>query len=175
MSKARKGVYAAAITPIGADGEPDLKGLVGYCQNLIAAGCDGVAPLGTTGEAAALPFEFRLKVPEALAAAGLAADSVMVGAGSPSVGDAIAVGKSALAAGYPNLLVLPPYYIKAPSEDGLYDYYARLVDELGDERLRLYLYHIPQVTAVGIPITLVHRLRDRFGRLIAGIKDSSGS
>lgn len=175
MSKARKGVYAAAITPIGSDGTPDLNGLVAYCRGLISAGCDGVAPLGTTGEAAALPFTFRVRVPEALALAGVAADRVILGAGSPSVGDAIAIGKAALSAGFTNLLVLPPYYTKEPSEDGLYDYYSRIIDTLGDDRLRLYLYHIPQVTAVAIPLTLVHRLRDSYGRIVAGIKDSSGS
>ncbi len=175
MSKARKGVYAAAITPIGSDGTPDLNGLVAYCRGLISAGCDGVAPLGTTGEAAALPFTFRVRVPEALALAGVAADRVILGAGSPSVGDAIAIGKAALSAGFANLLVLPPYYTKEPSEDGLYDYYSRIIDTLGDDRLRLYLYHIPQVTAVAIPLTLVHRLRDSYGRIVAGIKDSSGS
>jgi 4-hydroxy-tetrahydrodipicolinate synthase len=175
MSKARKGVYAAAITPIGSDGTPDLDGLVAYCRGLISAGCDGVAPLGTTGEAAALPFTFRVRVPEALALAGVAADRVILGAGSPSVGDAIAIGKAALSAGFTNLLVLPPYYTKEPSEDGLYDYYSRIIDTLGDDRLRLYLYHIPQLTAVAIPLTLVHRLRDSYGRIVAGIKDSSGS
>jgi 4-hydroxy-tetrahydrodipicolinate synthase len=174
MRKAKKGVYAAAITPIDAAGEPDLKGLAAYCQDLLASGCDGVAPLGTTGEAAALPFAFRLRVPEALAEASLADDAVILGAGSPSVADAIAIGKAALAAGYPNLLVLPPYYTKDPSEDGLYDYYLRIIEALSDDRLRLYLYHIPQVTAVAIPLTLVLRLREKFGRIIAGIKDSSG-
>ena len=175
MSKAKKGVYAAAITPIDANGDPDLAGLVGYCQYLLGAGCDGVAPLGTTGEAAALPYTFRISVPDALAKAGIAGDSVLLGAGSPSVGDAIAIAKAALAAGYPNLLVLPPYYTKEPTEDGLYAYYARIIDALGDDRLRLYLYHIPQVTAVAIPVSLVHRLRDKYGRIIAGIKDSSGN
>jgi len=175
MSKANKGVYAAAITPIGANGEPDLNGLVRYCQHLLATGCDGVAPLGTTGEAASLPYPFRLSVPDALAKAGILPGTVILGAGSPSTGDAISLGRAALAAGYPNLLVLPPYYTKGPSEAGLYAYYAGIIDALGDDRLRLYLYHIPQVTAVAIPVTLVHRLRAAFGQIIAGIKDSSGS
>jgi 4-hydroxy-tetrahydrodipicolinate synthase len=175
MSKAKRGVYAAAITPIGADGEPDLKGLVSYCRGLIAAGCDGVAPLGTTGEAAALPFLFRQRVPEALAAANLSPDAVILGAGSPSLGDAIAIGRASLAAGYCNLLVLPPYYTKEPSDEGLYDYYSRIIEALGDNRLHLYLYHIPQVTMVPISHALVARLRDKFGRIIAGIKDSSGN
>lgn len=175
MSKARRGVYAAAITPIGADGAPDLDGLVAYCRGLLDAGCDGVAPLGTTGEAAALPFDFRRRVPDALAAAGLPADAVILGVGSPSVGDAVTMARAALGAGFNSLLVLPPYYTKDPSEDGLFDYYARIVEEAADERLRLYLYHIPQVTIVGIPATLVARLRERYGSVIAGIKDSSGS
>lgn len=174
MSKARKGVYAAAITPIDARGEPDLAGLVAYCQYLLANGCDGVAPLGTTGEAAALPYTFRLKVPHALAKAGVAGDSVILGVGSPSVGDTIAIGKASLEACYHNLLVLPPYYTKEPSEDGLYAYYSRIIEALGD-RLRLYLYHIPQMTTVAIPVTLVQRLRQTYGRIVAGIKDSSGS
>jgi 4-hydroxy-tetrahydrodipicolinate synthase len=78
MSKAKKEIYAAAITPIGADGEPDMKGLVAHCQALIAAGCDGVAPLGTTVEAAALPFSFRQRVPEALAAEQTAASKIQM-------------------------------------------------------------------------------------------------
>jgi 4-hydroxy-tetrahydrodipicolinate synthase len=175
MKKAKKGVYAATITPIGADGEPDMERLIAYCWEMLDFGCDGVAPLGTTGEAAALPFVFRLRVPEALAKAGLPSDSVILGAGSPSVGDAIAIGRAALSAGYPNLLVLPPYYTKDPSEEGLYDYYSRIIEAIGDDRLNLYLYHIPQVTAVPISHTLVERLRNRFGRIVAGIKDSSGS
>jgi 4-hydroxy-tetrahydrodipicolinate synthase len=174
MSKAKKGVYAAAITPIDGDGNPDLKRLVEYCRYLIANGCDGVAPLGTTGEAAALPHAFRMQVPDALAKAGIASDAVILGAGSPSVGDAIAIGNAALAAGYPNLLVLPPYYTKEPSADGLFDYYSRIIEALGN-RLRLYLYHIPQVTSVAIPVTLVCRLREKYGVVVAGIKDSSGS
>ena len=175
MGKAKKGVYAAAITPIGADGEPDLARLVAYCRYLIDSGCDGVAPLGTTGEATSLPFGFRVSVPRALAAAGFASDEVILGAGSSAVGDAIAVGRAALDAGFPNLLVLPPYYIKEPPEEGLYAYYARIIDTLRDDRLRLYLYHIPQVTMVPISIGLVHRLKKRYGPQIAGLKDSSGS
>jgi 4-hydroxy-tetrahydrodipicolinate synthase len=174
MKKARKGIYAAAITPIRAGGEPDMEGLVAHCNHLLTVGCDGVAPLGTTGEGAALPFAFRLKVPRALANANLPSDAVIIGAGSPSVGDAIAMARTSLEAGFPNLLVLPPYYTKSPSEDGLYDYYSQIIDAARDESLRIFLYHIPQVTSVPIPIALVHRLRSSFGRMIAGIKDSSG-
>ena len=73
------------------------------------------------------------------------------------------------------LLALPPYYTKEPSDDGLYDYYARLTEAIDHDRLRVHLYHIPQVTAVAITLELIHRLRKTFGALIVGIKDSSGS
>ena len=49
-SKARRGVYAAAVTPLAADGRADLAKLARYCERLIADGLDGVAPTGTTGE-----------------------------------------------------------------------------------------------------------------------------
>ena len=87
MSKARRGIYAAAITPIGSSGEPDLAGLVAYCRSLLRRGCDGVAPVGTTGEGQALPTPFRMKVPAALAAAGLPSDGVLVGTGSPRLSE----------------------------------------------------------------------------------------
>jgi 4-hydroxy-tetrahydrodipicolinate synthase len=175
MNATQYRVYAAAITPIRADGTPDLERLAAHCKYLLAAGCDGVAPLGTTGEAAALPFEYRLRTPEVLAKCGLNNDAILLGVGSPSTGDAIAVGRCAVANGYSNLLALPPYYTKEPSDDGLYDYYARLTEAIDHDRLRLYLYHIPQVTAVAITLELIHRLRKTFGALIVGIKDSSGS
>ncbi len=175
MNAVQHRIYAAAITPIRADGTPDLERLAAHCKHLLASGCDGVAPLGTTGEAAALPFEYRLRAPEVLAKSGLANDDVLIGVGSPSIGDAISVGRSAVANGFSNLLALPPYYTKEPSDDGLYDYYARLTEAIDHDRLRVYLYHIPQVTAVAITLELIHRLRKTFGALIVGIKDSSGS
>lgn len=174
MTKARRGVYAAAVTPIRENGEPDMERLVAHCRHLLVDGCDGVAPLGTTGEGTALPFTFRLQVPLALAKADIPSDAVIMGIGSPSVGDAIAMARGSLGAGFPNLLVLPPYYTKSPSEDGLYDYFAQIIETTRDESLRIFLYHIPQVTSVAIPATLVRRLRTTFGQMIGGIKDSSG-
>ena len=130
-------------------------------------------------EPLAKPPLFRSNIacatPEVLAKSGLANDAVLIGVGSPSIGDAISVGRSAVANGFSNLLVLPPYYTKEPSDDGLYDYYARLIEAIDHDRLRVYLYHIPQVTAVAITLGLIHRLRKTFGALIVGIKDSSGS
>ena len=135
--KARRGVYAAAISPISEAGELDIAKLVDYCRYLLSdGGCDGVAPLGTTGEGTSLSLEDRLVVPGAFAEADVPRDQVIFGTGAAAVGDAIRLTKACLAAGYGNVLVLPPFYYKSPSEDGLFSYYARIVEEVADPRLR---------------------------------------
>ena len=174
MTKARRGIYAAAVSPLNEDGTLDAAALVGYAGELLENGCDGVAPTGTTGEGTSLSLADRLALPTAFAKAGIAADRVIFGAGAAALGDAIRLVRGALAAGYPNVLVLPPFYYKSPSDDGLYDYYARLIEGAGGDGLRVYLYHFPQMSAVPLSTDLVLRLRVAFGETIAGLKDSSG-
>ncbi len=174
MTKAKKGVYAASITPVGADGEPDSGKLVKYCRWIIDKGLDGVAPLGTTGEGNSLPLKFRLALPEAFAKADFASDQVIFGTGSCAAGDAIEATTAAINAGFNNVLVLPPFYFKNVSDDGIYAYYARLIEGVGNDRLRIYLYHFPLMSMTPISISLIRRLKKDFGPIIAGLKDSSG-
>lgn len=176
MTKARRGIYAAAISPFTADGRLDTGRLVAYCRHLLSpeGGCDGVAPTGTTGEGTSIAMADRLALPAALAEAGIAPDRVILGTGAPAAGDCVALTRAAVEAGYVNVLVLPPYYYKNPPEDGLYAYYARLVESIGRDDLRVYLYHFPQMSATPLPVSLVRRLREAFGPVIAGLKDSSG-
>lgn len=175
MTKARRGIYAAAISPFTADGSLDAAKLVGYCQHLLAdGGCDGVAPTGTTGEGTSVAMADRLALPGVFAEAGIARDRVIFGTGAPATDDCVALTRAAVEAGYVNVLVLPPYYYKAPSDDGLFACYARLVERIGRDDLRIYLYHFPQMSAVPLSPALVTRLRAAFGPVIAGLKDSSG-
>ncbi len=173
--KARRGIYAAAVSPFGADGRLDAARLVAYCQHLMTdGGCDGVAPTGTTGEGTSIAMADRLALPEAFAAAGIETDRVIFGTGAPASGDCVALTKAACDAGYTNALVLPPYYYKNPSDEGLYAYYANLIESVGRDDLRVYLYHFPQMSAVPLSVDLVLRLKAAFGANIAGLKDSSG-
>ncbi|MEO0916736.1 MAG: dihydrodipicolinate synthase family protein, partial [Pseudomonadota bacterium] len=174
--KARRGIYAAALSPLTGEGRLDGPKLAAYCRHLIseAGGCDGVAPLGTTGESSSLSMRDRLAAPEFLADAGLPSDRVILGTGAPSVADAIELTRAALAAGYANVLVLPPYYFKGPSDEGLYAAYAQLIEAVGDDRLRVYLYHFPQMSTIPLSTSLVTRLKSAFGPVIAGLKDSTG-
>ena len=173
--KARRGIYAAAISPFDADGQLNAGKLIGYCQHLLGeGGCDGVAPTGTTGEGTSIAMADRLALPAAFAEAGIETDRVIFGTGAPASGDCVALTKAACDAGYTNVLVLPPYYYKGPTDDGLYAYYAKLIDGVGRNDLRVYLYHFPQMSAVPLSVDLVTRLKTEFGPVIAGLKDSSG-
>ncbi|MBB5720798.1 4-hydroxy-tetrahydrodipicolinate synthase [Loktanella ponticola] len=175
MTKARRGIYAAAISPFDANGALDHAKLLGYCQHLLSdGGCDGVAPTGTTGEGTSVAMVDRLALPEVFANAGIERDRVIFGTGAPSAGDCVALTQAAVDAGFVNVLVLPPYYYKNPSDDGLFRYYANLVEKIGHDDLRIYLYHFPQMSQVPLSTDLVLRLRDAFGPIIAGLKDSSG-
>ena len=174
--KARRGIYAAAVSPLTSDETLDGPRLASYCGFLLseAGGCDGVAPLGTAGEGTSHALRDRCAVPGHLAEAGIPPERVILGAASAAVGDTIELARAAMDAGYVNLLVLPPYYYKSPTDEGLFAAYSRLIEGIGDDRLRVYLYHIPQMSAVPLSVDLVVRLREAFGPAIAGIKDSSG-
>ena len=175
MSKARRGIYAAAVSPFDDDGSLNAKKLVGYCLYLLSdGGCDGVAPTGTTGEGASITMADRLALPGVFADAGIETDRVIFGTGAPASGDCVALTRAAVEAGYTNVLVLPPFYYKNPSDEGLYAYFANLVETIGRDDLRVYLYHFPQMSATPLSPALVTRLRKAFGVVIAGLKDSSG-
>lgn len=174
MSKAEKGVYAASVTPVDASGEPDGKRLIQHSQWLMQQGLTGVAPLGTTGEGNSLPFSFRLKVPGLFRDAGFESNKVIFGTGSCSAGDAIVATRAVIDAGFTNALVLPPFYYKGVSEDGVFNYFDRLVNGVGSDSLRVYLYHFPKLSMTPITVSLIQRLKKEFGPIIAGLKDSSG-
>ena len=175
MAKAKRGIYAAAVSPFTKDYRLDHSKLINYCRYLLNdGGCDGVAPVGTTGEGSSISISDRLSLPKLLSDAGIPADRVIIGTGHPSTQDATRISKAALEYGYVNQLVLPPFYYKSVSDDGLYDYFSFMIESIKSEHLRIYLYHFPQVSQVPISVDLVVRLKNKFGQVIAGLKDSSG-
>ncbi len=175
MPKAKKGIYAAAVSPFREDGSLHTEKLIAYCEHLImAGGCDGVAPTGTTGEGNSISFRERMALPGAFAEAGFDPGRAIFGTGSCATQDAIDLTLAAVSAGFVNVLILPPFYYKDPSDEGLYAYFSRLVEKVGDDRLRVYLYHFPQMSMTPIPVKVVVRLKQAFGRVIAGLKDSGG-
>jgi len=168
------GVIAPVLTPFGEDGSPDTERFVAHCRWLIDEGCTALAPFGTTSEGNSLGLDERMELLEALIDDGIKPDRLMPGTGACALSDAVVLTRHAVDLGCGGVLMLPPFYYKAPSEEGLMRFFADMIEGVGDERLRVYLYHIPPVAQVGFPLALIGRLIERFPNTVVGLKDSSG-
>lgn len=169
-----RGVFSAALTPITADHAPDHALFVAHCRRLLAEGCDGIAMLGTTGEANSFSSDERGALLEAVVAAGIAPDRLLPGTGVAAVSETVALTRHALSLGVATVVMLPPFYYKGVTDDGLFAAYAEVVERVADPRLRVVLYHIPQMSAVPIPFAVIARLRTAYPGTFTGIKDSAG-
>lgn len=168
------GVIAPVATPFDEEGLPDADRFIEHCEWLIEEGCTALAPFGTTSEGTSLGLDERMELLEELIEAGVPPVQLMPGTGTASLADTIELTAHAVEMGCAGVLVLPPFFYKAPSEEGLYRYYCELIEELGDHRLALYLYHIPQMSGVAVTHGLIDRLVSAYPGTIAGLKDSSG-
>ena len=167
------GVLAPVVTPFRRDLLPDGKRLVRHCRWLLERHC-GLAVFGTNSEANSLSVEERIVLLDLLLEAGLDPKRMMPGTGCCSIPDTVRLTSHALKGGVGGVLMLPPFYYKGVSDEGVYRSFAQVIDRVGDDRLRVYLYHFPQMSAVPIGIDLVGRLRDAFPGIVVGMKDSSG-
>ncbi len=174
MTEALRGVIAPNLTPIEANGNVAHDLYVAHVKSLLEKGCVGVAPFGTTGEALSIGMGERIVVLESLIAAGIDPAKIIPGTGLTNVADTARLTRRAVELGCAGAMVLPPFYFKDVPDDGLFAYYARLIETVGHDDLRIYLYHIPQVAGVGVPVEVVARLREAFPKQVVGIKDSSG-
>jgi 4-hydroxy-tetrahydrodipicolinate synthase len=173
MTQRIRGVLAPVVTPFGADFSPDKERFIAHCQWLLSQNC-GLAVFGTTSEANSLAAEERSTLLDALVATGVDTSRLMPGTGCCSITETVKLTSQAVKHGCAGVLMLPPFYYKGVSEEGLYRYFSEVVQRVGDPRLRIYLYHIPPVAMVGITAGLVERLLKSYPNLIAGMKDSSG-
>jgi len=167
------GVLAPVVTPFTADLAPDSARLVRHCRWLLDRDV-GIAVFGTTSEGNSLSVAERLALLDALVEAGVPPARMMPGTGCCAFPDTVELTRRAMRHGCAGVLMLPPFYYKGASDDGLFASYAEVIERVGDERLRIYLYHIPQVSQVPITLALIERLLARYPGTIAGVKDSSG-
>lgn len=174
MSFAISGVNCAAATPLNADLTPDLGLFAVHCQRLLAKGCHGIALLGTTGEANSFSLNERRQILEAALAAGVSPDRLIPGTGVNAAPETVELTRHALENGVTRVVMLPPSYYKSVTDDGLFASYAHIIEAIGDDRLRVILYHIPQMSVVPLTHALIRRLVDSFPGIVVGIKDSSG-
>ena len=169
-----RGVVAAVLTPMREDLSIDRAAFAAHCRRLLDAGCHGLGIFGTTGEANSLSVGERIDACAWLVEDGIPAARLLPGTGACALPDAVRLTRAALELGTAGVLALPPFYYKGVSDDGLLRYFAELIERVGDDRLRLFLYHIPPMAQVGFTLELIGRLLDAYPGTIAGTKDSSG-
>lgn len=167
------GVLSPVLTPFKADLSPDTERFVRQCKWLIANNV-GLAVFGTNSEANSLAAGERMELLEKLVEAGVDPARMMPGTGCCALTDSVRLTAHAVKLGCAGALMLPPFYYKGVSDEGLYRNYAEIVERVADARLQIYLYHIPQVTQVPISLKLIERLLRAYPKNIAGTKDSSG-
>jgi 4-hydroxy-tetrahydrodipicolinate synthase len=164
-----RGIVAPALTPFDARYEIDVPRFVAHCRALLEQGCIALAPFGTTSEANSLGLQERETLLEALLEAGIPPQQLIPGVGCCALPDTVRLAKHASKC--LGVLTLPPFYYKGPSNEGLYRYYAQLIERTG---ARVFLYHIPQFTNVPLPVELVTKLHMSYPQNIVGLKDSGG-
>lgn len=168
-----QGIFAPVVTPFGPDLSPDAERLEGHGRRLLAEGV-GLAPFGTNSEGNSLSVGEKTELLERLAEAGLEPGRMMPGTGTCALTDTVRLTRHAVALGCAGVLLLPPFYYKAVNDDGLFASVAEVIERIGSDALRIYLYHIPPVAQVGFSCELVERLVRAYPGTVAGIKDSSG-
>ncbi len=169
-----RGVYAPILTPVTDTYAPDAKRLVAHGRWLLENGCHGLAPFGTTSEANSFSAAERMQTLEAMIDGGLPPAQMIVGVGCCAFTDTTMLARHATEAGCGGVLMLPPFYYKGISDEGIFRAVAEVIDRVADDRLRVYLYHIPPIAQVGFSPALIERLKSIFPQTVVGIKDSSG-
>ena len=167
------GVLVPILTPFNDDMTVATDLYVAHAKRLLDEGCAGLVPFGTTGEALSVGIDERIAAITALVDAGIDPALMIPGTGLSNVADTARLSRACLDMGCAGVMTLPPFYYKGVSEEGLYRHFVQLIRAIGDGA-RLFLYHIPPIAIVGIPVTLAARLHAEFPQQIVGIKDSSG-
>jgi 4-hydroxy-tetrahydrodipicolinate synthase len=168
------GVLVPVLTPFTPSGEPDAGRFVAFCRWLLDQGAGGLAIFGTTSEANSMSPGERMELLDRLIAAGIPAQKLMPGTGACAMTDAVSLVRHAVDHGCGGVLMLPPFYYKGVSDDGIFAFISGVIDRVASPDLRLFLYHIPPMAVVGFSLDLVGRLITSYPDTVVGLKDSSG-
>ena len=169
------GINAAVLTPMFNDLSPDFKKMAYHSQKLLKNGCDGLSPLGTTGEALLFTIEERKRIVEELVFNDVPVKKIMPGTGMNAISDTVELTQHAVNLGVGGVLMLPPFYYKSICEKGIFAAYSEVIQLVGSSNLRVYLYNIPRMSGISITFKLIEMLLKAYPETIVGIKDSSGN
>jgi 4-hydroxy-tetrahydrodipicolinate synthase len=167
------GVLSPVVTPFRSNLTPDADKLAAHCRWLLSNNVS-LAVFGTNSEANSMSVDEKIELLDHLIAAGIDPTRMMPGTGCCAITDSARLTAHAVKAGCAGVLMLPPFYYKGVSDEGLFRNFAEIIERVGDRHLRIYLYNIPPVSQVAISVALIERLLKAYPENIAGAKDSSG-
>ena len=169
------GVYAAAVTPLKDDLSLDLESVPALLKFFASRGCHGALFFGTTGEGPSFsPSERETLLRSVRAYRNIVPGfRLLAGTGTPSLSETIDLTKLAFDLGYDGVVVLPPYYFRKATDEGLFNWFSEVIKKAVPSDKYLLGYHFPNVAGIGFSIELLARLKDAFPVQFAGIKDSS--
>ena len=173
-SLAAHGVWSPVLVPLRPDLSIDSERFVAHAHWLLAQGCHGLALFGTTSEANSFSVAERKALLERVVDAGILPERLMVGTGCCALTDSVELTRHAVDAGCRRALMLPPFYYKGMSDEGLFRSFAEVIERVGNPDLRVFLYHFPRLSGVPVTEGLIALLVDAFREVVAGVKDSSG-
>jgi 4-hydroxy-tetrahydrodipicolinate synthase len=167
------GVFAPVLTPFDKTLKVDADLFVKFCSWIVTQGA-GLAVFGTTSEANSLTVAEKLELLAHLVEAEVPPEKLIPGTGACALPDAVALCEAAAKAKTAAVLMLPPFYYKSVSEDGLFAFYSEAIERVGDAALKICLYHIPQMSGVPMTLSFIERLIKAYPTTVIGIKDSGG-
>jgi 4-hydroxy-tetrahydrodipicolinate synthase len=168
------GLWPALLLPLGEDSQLDTPGAIAHARRMLAAGCDGVTLFGTTGEGPAFSVAERKALLEAMLADGIRPDQIIVTNTAVALGDAIEVGRHAAGLGVHRQLWMPSFYYKQPRDAGVVEAASQVIRGIGDDALKLLLYHFPVMSTYAFSHAAIAELVRRHPGQVMGVKDSSG-
>jgi len=169
-----RGLFTASLTPMNDDLSVNYTCLVEHINWLLDNGSNGICLLGTTGEANSFSIEERMDVLDEVIDANIEPHKLLVGTGTCVITDTIILTQHAVSKGVGGVLMLPPFYYKDLSDQGVLDYFKLVIEGVDDANLKIYLYNFPKMTGVSFTLPLVKKLIEAFPGVIVGMKDSSG-
>ena len=174
MASRFKGLLVPMLTPFEASGTVDTEKAIRFAKDLLDCGVSGLALFGTTSEGQSLGVQERINLMDALIEAGIPATKLMIGTGSCALPEAVHMSREVVDRNCGGVLMLPPFFYKAVSDEGIFRFFAEVIEGVGNPGLQIYLYHIPPVATVGFSVELVSMLVEQFPSLVVGLKNSSG-
>lgn len=162
------GTYTAIVTPFLDDGSLDVDGFRKLIERQIAAGVDGIVPVGTTGESPTLDLREHCEVVDFTIKTVAGRVKVIAGTGGNSTSEAIELTRHAAESGADGTLQVAPYYNK-PNQNGLFRHFSAVAD-IG---LPVVLYNIPGRSGVSISVETIVKLAEH--PKIVAVKEAAGS